>query len=140
MKIRLMGTENEITRMKEALKEILVFEEDKDNAFIPNRGKTNQGRAYLYGVQTKDDYFAEEEHTAYQWLVLGRVPLDEAKWFRRERRFPVDGDDWGSGYWYYCYGSNTLLDPAKAADLLKTAPQLEDCYNNGGTYDGRPWW
>lgn len=75
------------------------------------------------------------DHTAYQWCVLGFVPIADARWkpvtYNRRR------DD---STWYYCSKWDVRYDPARARELLKTGPRECDRLPDGGLYDGHPWW
>ena len=73
------------------------------------------------------------DHTAYQWCVLGPVPIIDARWK------PVTYGHSDSA-WYYCSNWNVRYEPGRAKELLKTGPQEYDRLPHGRPYDGHPWW
>lgn len=73
------------------------------------------------------------DHTAYQWCVLGFVPIVDARWK------PVTYGH-SDSTWYYCSKWDVRYDPARAKGLLKTGPREYDRLPDGKPYDGRPWW
>lgn len=78
--------------------------------------------------------------TAYQWIMLGFVPKQDAVFYQIDKSYTnYKGERIESNY-YYCNLSDCEQNREVAKELLKTAPLLQDCYTNGGTYDGRPWW
>ena len=78
--------------------------------------------------------------TAYQWLNQGYVPKEDARFYRIDKSYTnYKGEHVESNY-YYCNQEDCELNTERASELIKSAPPLEECYTNGGTYDGRPWW
>ena len=84
------------------------------------------------GVAPDDDVdrsIFERPHTAYQWVVAGFVPIDEARW----------GDGLSADYWY-CTAWDVRYDPGRAAELMAGAPREVDRLPDGRRYNGMPWW
>lgn len=74
------------------------------------------------------------DHTAYQWLTLGFVPIAEAKWESKTYDFK------GTSTWFYCSEWDVRYAPERAKELLETGPREYDRLPDGRPYDGHPWW
>lgn len=99
------------------------------------RDKKEQDLINYYITDTEQWIF--KWRTAYQWISeMKRKPRDDAEFEIIEK----EHEDGVSRYYYCEIGETKPISDEEQKQLLATAPQLEDCYTNGGTYDGRPWW
>lgn len=71
-------------------------------------------------------------HTAWQWVSLGFVPVEGARWFGTRY------DEIGT--YYYAHVRDVRWDPDRAAELLLTGPKEYDRLPDGRPYNGLPWW
>ena len=73
----------------------------------------------------------DRRHTAWQWIDMGFVPIDEARW--HPVRYEI-------GTYYYCGPWDVRWDEGRAAELAETGPAVPDRLPDGRPYDGHPWW
>lgn len=78
---------------------------------------------------------ATDDHTAYQWLELGFVPIAEARWYPRCNDFYDE-----TSRWFYCRPWDVRWNPDRANELLESGPNMYDRLPDGTPYDGHPWW
>lgn len=99
--------------------------------------------------QRKKEMFNKIEHTAWQWICLGYVPLDNAIWKQSNKYYEYDeyGSDKKISFtnkYYYCKGLYVKKNIRKADKLLED--YNENVLPADGSippyeiYDGRPWW
>lgn len=94
------------------------------------RARAKRGKA---AVEARER-LADDLHTAFQWVAMGRVPRADAAWVRG------DPDLYKSYDYFYCNRSATDLDADRARELLETGPREYDRLPDGRPYDGHPWW
>lgn len=114
------------------------FKEYKHQEYLEKKEKEEEKQRELINESIREtECWIFKWRTTYQWInEMRRKPRDDAEFKIIEK----EHEDGVSRYYYCEIGETKPITYEERERLLATAPQLEDCYTNGGTYDGRPWW